>query len=112
VEGSECTTPFGQLSTSGHGDAQVDKSYSQPEECLLGGDGDLGGAYIVRLPCGDSNDYLRCAPALHETLQPVPGCACYALNVLCMQHPCCGRMLHLAAESALLLSAWRPAVRM
>ena len=39
--------------------AQVDKSYSQPEECLLGGDGDLGGAYIVRLPCGDSNDYLR-----------------------------------------------------
>lgn len=40
--------------------AQVDQSYSQPEECLLGGDGDLGGAYIVRLPCGDSNDYLRC----------------------------------------------------
>lgn len=38
----------------------MDQSYSQPEECLLGGDGDLGGAYIVRLPCGDSNDYLRC----------------------------------------------------
>lgn len=39
----------------------MDKSYSQPEECLLAGDAELGGAYIVRLPCGDSNDYLRCA---------------------------------------------------
>ncbi len=38
---------------------QVSKDYSQPEECLLAGDGDCGGAYIVRLPCGDSTDYLR-----------------------------------------------------
>lgn len=43
---------------------KVDQSYSQPEECLLAGDGDLGGAYIVRLPCGDSNDYLRHAHML------------------------------------------------
>jgi hypothetical protein len=59
-------------------DTQVDQSYSQPEECLLGGDGDLGGAYIVRLPCGDSNDYLRCVcgPRLESlTLKPEPWAA-------------------------------------
>ena len=39
--------------------AQVAKDYGEPEECLLEGDGELGGAYIVRLPCGDSSDYLR-----------------------------------------------------
>lgn len=44
--------------------------YGQPEECILKGDPDyeLGGAYIVRLPCGDPNVYLRCASAYRGTL--------------------------------------------
>ena len=29
------------------------------EECILKGDGEMGGAYIVRLPAGDSDVYLR-----------------------------------------------------
>jgi hypothetical protein len=82
-------TPTLRLTTSGGAISQVDKSYSQPEECLLGGDGDLGGAYIVRLPCGDSNDYLRCVRALQGGLgglgqsmarcSLMPGCALLSL---------------------------------
>ena len=34
--------------------------YGQPEECILKGDGEMGGAYIVRLPAGDPKTYLRC----------------------------------------------------
>ena len=43
------------------GDAQVADDYGQPEECILKGDSEyeLGGAYIVRLPCGDPKVYLR-----------------------------------------------------
>jgi hypothetical protein len=43
-------------------DPKVDKSYSVPEECLVpaGSDGGLGGAYIVRLPCGPRHEYIRC----------------------------------------------------
>ena len=29
------------------------------EECILKGDGEMGGAYIMRLPAGDSDIYLR-----------------------------------------------------
>lgn len=40
-------------------DPTVDSSYGQPEECLVPGEGELGGAYIVRLPCGNPKKYLR-----------------------------------------------------
>lgn len=40
-------------------DPKVDSSYGQPEECIQPGDGDTGGAYIVRIPCGPSKTYLR-----------------------------------------------------
>ncbi len=33
--------------------------YGVEEECILKGDGEMGGAYIVRLPAGDSDIYLR-----------------------------------------------------
>mgnify|MGYP006293153117 CR=1 FL=1 len=53
-------------------DPSVDPSYGAPEEPLKlppmgdqpavqsGVDGSMGGAYIVRLPCGPTNVYLRC----------------------------------------------------
>ena len=43
-------------------DPQVDKEYGQPEECLYRSEqsGSLGGAYIVRLPCGRPEVYVRC----------------------------------------------------
>jgi sucrose-phosphate synthase len=37
----------------------VDASYGQEEECLVKGRGELGGAYIVRLPCGPPQQYVR-----------------------------------------------------
>jgi sucrose-phosphate synthase len=37
----------------------VDAAYGQPEERLVQGRGELGGAYIVRLPCGPTNTYVR-----------------------------------------------------
>ncbi|KAL4458202.1 hypothetical protein ABPG75_013067 [Micractinium tetrahymenae] len=40
-------------------DPAVDPSYGQPEECLVKGRGELGGAYIVRLPCGPPETYVR-----------------------------------------------------
>lgn len=52
-------------------DPSVDASYGQPEEALKlppmgnqpavesGADGGMGGAYIVRLPCGPTNVYLK-----------------------------------------------------
>lgn len=43
-------------------DPAVDASYGEPVECILPSEGKLGGAYIVRLPCGDPNVYLRCPP--------------------------------------------------
>ena len=36
----------------------MDASYGQPEECLAKGRGELGGAYIVRLPCGPTDRYI------------------------------------------------------
>lgn len=39
---------------------QVSPEYGQAEECILKGDGEMGGAFIVRLPAGDSKVYLRC----------------------------------------------------
>ena len=45
-------------------DPQVDKEYGEAEECLYSGSlGGLGGAYIVRLPCGKPKEYLRCGMA-------------------------------------------------
>ena len=38
---------------------KVSPDYGVEEECILKGDGEMGGAYIVRLPAGDSNIYLR-----------------------------------------------------
>lgn len=40
-------------------DPKVDKSYGEPEECILRSEGELGGAYIVRLACGPTEEYLR-----------------------------------------------------
>lgn len=40
-------------------DPMVDASYGEPEECLATGQGELGGAYIVRLPCGPPDKYVR-----------------------------------------------------
>ncbi len=37
----------------------MDPSYGEPEECLVKGRGELGGAYIVRLPCGPPETYVR-----------------------------------------------------
>ena len=43
-------------------DPKVAKSYGQEEECILkpeDAENDLGGAYIVRLPCGPVDQYIR-----------------------------------------------------
>lgn len=36
----------------------MDASYGQEEECLVKGRGELGGAYIVRLPCGPTHQVM------------------------------------------------------
>lgn len=43
-----------------HATVQVSPDYGVEEECILKGDGEMGGAYIVRLPAGNSDIYLRC----------------------------------------------------
>lgn len=52
-------------------DPAVDDSYGQPSEVLWRPPGEhdkgLGGAHLIRLPCGPSDTYLRCA---------IPACAC------------------------------------
>ncbi|KDD73052.1 hypothetical protein H632_c2586p0, partial [Helicosporidium sp. ATCC 50920] len=40
-------------------DPGVDASYGEAEECLSRGSGSTGGAFIVRLPCGPSESYVR-----------------------------------------------------
>ena len=43
-------------------DPKVAKDYGEPEECILkpeNAENDLGGAYIVRLPCGPVDQYVR-----------------------------------------------------
>ena len=40
-------------------DPKVDEDYGREEECLAKGMGEMGGAYIVRLPCGPVNKYVR-----------------------------------------------------
>eukprot|EP01026_Neomeris_dumetosa_P042802 TRINITY_DN3573_c0_g1_i5.p1 TRINITY_DN3573_c0_g1~~TRINITY_DN3573_c0_g1_i5.p1 ORF type:complete len:1098 (-),score=219.39 TRINITY_DN3573_c0_g1_i5:655-3948(-) len=40
-------------------DPKVHEDYGEAEECLYQGEGDTGGAYIVRLPCGPTNKYVR-----------------------------------------------------
>ena len=40
-------------------DPKVDKTYGVSEECILRSEGELGGAYIVRLACGPEDEYLR-----------------------------------------------------
>ena len=51
-------------------DPKVDKSYGEPVECLMQSEGELGGAYIVRLPCGPQDVYLRSHPGLCSKTQP------------------------------------------
>ena len=44
-------------------DPKVAKDYGQAEECILkpeDAENDLGGAFIVRLPCGPVDQYIRC----------------------------------------------------
>ena len=43
-------------------DPGVDPEYGVEEECLAKGVGELGGAYIVRLPCGPTEVYVRSVP--------------------------------------------------
>ena len=40
-------------------DSTVHDSYSIPEECLQKGEGKFGGSFIVRLPCGPRDVYIR-----------------------------------------------------
>eukprot|EP01025_Chloroclados_australasicus_P020334 TRINITY_DN2143_c0_g2_i1.p1 TRINITY_DN2143_c0_g2~~TRINITY_DN2143_c0_g2_i1.p1 ORF type:complete len:1092 (+),score=166.59 TRINITY_DN2143_c0_g2_i1:189-3464(+) len=40
-------------------DPKVSPDYGEAEECLLKGEGDSGGAFIVRLPCGPVDKYVR-----------------------------------------------------
>ena len=43
----------------------MDKEYGQPEECLYRSEqAGLGGAYIIRLPCGKPKEYIRLAAIL------------------------------------------------
>ena len=37
----------------------MDPEYGQAEEALEEPEGQLGGAYIVRIPCGPQNVYLK-----------------------------------------------------
>ena len=39
-------------------DPKVDRDYGIEEECLARGTGELGGSYIVRLPCGPTHKYV------------------------------------------------------
>lgn len=39
-------------------DPKVDRDYGIEEECLARGTGELGGSYIVRLPCGPTDKYV------------------------------------------------------
>ena len=39
-------------------DPKVDSDYGEPEECIAKGRGELGGSYIIRLPCGPTNQYI------------------------------------------------------
>jgi len=40
-------------------DPKVDPEYGVEEECIVKGRGDYGGAYIVRLPCGPTAQYIN-----------------------------------------------------
>lgn len=66
-------------------DPKVAKDYGREEECILkpeGAENDLGGAYIVRLPCGPVDQYIRYSSFVgsfvaYETLQlEHAGCIC------------------------------------
>lgn len=52
-------------------DPKVDSSYGVPEECIMPSEGSLGGAYIIRLPCGPADVYLRYVVASHRTPRSV-----------------------------------------
>ncbi len=54
-------------------DPSVDATYGEPEEVLWKAPDDrgLGGAYIIRLPCGPPKTYLRCV-CLHHADSNVP----------------------------------------
>ena len=67
-------------------DPAVDKTYAEPKEVLWRAPNEtgLGGAHIVRLPCGPPKTYLRCAPPTNRgasshpclSLLPWGGSAC------------------------------------
>ena len=42
-------------------DPKVDASYGEPLEAITEPDGNMGGAYIVRIPCGPVQQYIRYA---------------------------------------------------
>ena len=39
-------------------DPKIDSAYAEEEEMLVKGHGELGGAFIVRIKCGDPKQYL------------------------------------------------------
>jgi sucrose-phosphate synthase len=40
-------------------DPKVDASYGEAQEAITEPDGSMGGAYIVRIPCGPVQQYIR-----------------------------------------------------
>jgi sucrose-phosphate synthase len=48
-------------------DPKVDASYGVLEEPLTEPEGQMGGAYIARIPCGPVNTYLRCVACLFDS---------------------------------------------
>lgn len=73
-------------------DPQVDPEYGQAEECLYRSEdsGSLGGAYIVRLPCGKPDVYIRC---LHLLLGNDQRGSPESRPVLCTRGSCSGRSM-------------------
>ena len=74
-------------------DPKVAKSYGQEEECILkpeSAENDLGGAYIVRLACGPTDQYLRYIhdPAQYECalVNQALQCACAVLVATALTH--------------------------
>lgn len=63
-------------------DPKVAKDYGQAEECILkpeNAENDLGGAYIVRLPCGPVEQYVRCGSKLYQAVIALLGNNCTKL---------------------------------
>ena len=55
-------------------DPKVSPDYGQSEECIFKAEeGDMGGAYIVRLPCGPRHVYLRYASSTEHLQTSLAG---------------------------------------